>query len=97
MVCHSHIIAYFFGSNAHPGLIHWKLVIHTFVDGHVWFIVGIQANPNNQAVTVLNFFLHATTEHRTPCHIWGNHGVENVLVADYMEGIHGPGSYIWGL
>ena len=67
-----------------------------FIDGHAWYVVGIQVSPNNRAVTVFNLFLHATTEHGTPYHVRGDHGVENVLVADYMEGIRGLGSYIWG-
>jgi len=78
------------------GLIRWKLVIHAFIDGHSRFVVGIQVDPNNRAVTVFDLFLQATAEHGTPHHVRGDHGVENVLVADYMEGTRGLGSYIWG-
>ena len=85
-----------FESHANVGLIRWKLVIHAFVDGHSRFVVGIQVNPNNRAVTVLDLFLRAIAEHGTPHHVRGDHGVENVAVANYMEGSRGPGSYIWG-
>jgi len=78
------------------GLIRWKLVIHAFADGHARFVVGIQVNPNNKAATVFNLFLCATAKHGTPYHVRGDHGVENVLVADYMEDARGPGGYIWG-
>ena len=59
-------------------------------------VVGIQVNPNNRAVTVFDLFLDATKEHGMPYHVRGDHGVENVLVADHMEATRGPGSYIWG-
>ena len=95
-VCHSYAIVFLFGPHMHLGLIRWKLVIHAFADGHVRFVVGIQVNPNNRAVTVFNLFQHATATHGTPHHVRGDHGVENVLVADYMESARGPGSYIWG-
>lgn len=95
MVCLPCIIP-FFRSYAHLGLIRWKLVTHAFADGHARFIVGIQVSPNNRAITVFDLFLHATAEHGTPFHVRGDHGVENVLVANYMEGVRGPGSYIWG-
>ena len=90
------VIVSFFRSHPSLGLIRWKLVIHAFADGHARFIVGIQVSPNNRAVTVFDLFLRATTKHGTPCHVRGDHGVENVLVADYMEDTRGLGSYIWG-
>ena len=96
MVCHLHNFRPCLRSYSYIGLIRWKLVIHAFVDGHSRFVVGIQVSPNNQAATVFNLFLRATAEHGTPFHVRGDHGVENVLVADYMEGIRGPRGYIWG-
>jgi len=68
-----YVIVSFFRSHAGLGLIRWKLVIHAFADGHARFIVGIQVNPNNRAVTVFNLFLRATAEHGTPCHVRGDH------------------------
>lgn len=95
MVCFSHAIVFFLRSHTTLGLIRWKLVIHAFADGNARFVVGIQVNPNNRALTVFNLFLCATAEHGTPYHVRGDHGVENVLVADYMGDTRGPGSYIW--
>ena len=96
MVRVSHAIVLSFRSHSYLGLIRWKLVIHAFIDGHARFVVGIQVNPNNRAITVFDLFLRATAEHGIPYHVRGDHGVENVLVADYMEDIYGPGSYLWG-
>jgi len=87
---------YMWHHDGQHGLIRWKLVIHAFVDGHARFVVGIQVSPNNRAITVFNLFLDAADEHGTPYHVRGDHGVENVLVADYMEATRGLGSYIWG-
>ena len=38
------------------GLIHWKIVIHRFIDGYLQFVHGIQANLNNFATAVLDLF-----------------------------------------
>lgn len=96
MVCFSHVAICISQSYTNLGLIRWKLVIHAFADGHSRFVTGIQVNPNNRAVTVLDLFLQATARHGTPYHVRGDHGVENVLVADHMEAARGLGSYIWG-
>jgi hypothetical protein len=47
---------------------------------------------------VLDLFTHAISLNGLPSRVRGDHGTENVRVADYMEekrGI-GRGSYIWG-
>jgi len=81
-----------------PGLIRWKIVIHGFIDGKTRFIVGLRAHSNNRADTVLLFFLEIIKEHGCPSRLRGDHGVENVRVAEFMEETMGQnrGSYIWG-
>lgn len=81
-----------------PGLIRFKIVIHAFVDGKSRYVVGIQANNNNRAQTVLDLFLSATAIHGVPSRVRGDHGTENLRVAEWMEENHGldRGSYIWG-
>jgi len=80
------------------GLIRWKIVIHAFVDGYSRMVTGIQASNNNRAATVLQLFLAAIQEFRLPSRVRGDHGVENLQVAAYMETERGieRGSYIWG-
>ncbi|KAF7366284.1 hypothetical protein MSAN_00884600 [Mycena sanguinolenta] len=80
------------------GLIRWKIVIHCFIDGWTRFIVGIRASTNNRSTTVLDLFEQAAALHGWPSCVRGDHGVENVKVAERMEQVRGPGrgSYIWG-
>ena len=81
-----------------PGLIKYKIVIHCFIDGHSRFIVGLRVNDNNRASTVLDLFESAIERHGTPSRVRGDHGVENIEVAIWMEQHRGPGrgSYIYG-
>ena len=80
------------------GLIRWGLVIHGFIDGYSRLIVGLRAHDNNRADTVLQLFLEAVHRYRIPSRVRGDHGVENLRVAEFMEEHNGVGrgSYIWG-
>lgn len=80
------------------GLIRWKIVIHAFIDGKTRLVVGIRAHNNNRAESVLNLFLESIQVHGTPSRVRGDHGTENVRVAEWMEENQGGGrgSYIWG-
>ena len=85
-------------TNLPIGLIRWKIVIHAFIDGKTRLVVGIQAHNNNRAATVLTLFLNCISVHGTPSRVRGDHGTENVRVAEWMEENQGRGrgSYIWG-
>ncbi|THH19575.1 hypothetical protein EW146_g1603 [Bondarzewia mesenterica] len=80
------------------GLICWKLVKHCFVDGKTHLVVAIHVNNNNCSTTVLDLFLSAIPDHEIPSRVRGDHGMENVKVAEWMEQNRGTGrgSYIWG-
>ncbi|KAJ3018436.1 hypothetical protein NUW54_g338 [Trametes sanguinea] len=80
------------------GLIHWKLVIHCFVDGYSRHVLGIRVHNNNRASTVLDLFLDCVSTHGVPSRVRGDHGTENLGVAQWMEEHRGTdrGSYIWG-
>lgn len=89
-MCCTHIISL--------GLIRWGIVIHGFTDGYSRLITGLRAHNNNRAQTVLNLFLDAARIYGIPLRVRGDHGVENLYVAAYMDEFRGEGrgSYIWG-
>lgn len=80
------------------GLIRWGIIIHGFIDGYSRLITGLQASDNNRGVTVLALFHRAASVYGVPSRIRGDHGVENILLAAWMEDHRGlrRGSYIWG-
>jgi hypothetical protein len=82
----------------YSGLRRWRIIIHAFIDGYSRFVTGIRANDNNRAATVLALFLEEVLLHGTPRRVRGDHGTENVRVAQWMEETYGweHGAYIWG-
>ncbi len=80
------------------GLICWKIVLHGFIDGYSRLITTMRASNNNHAETVLDVFLDGVQSYGLPSHVWGDHGVENLQVAAFMENHQGTGhrSYIFG-
>lgn len=73
-------------------------MIHGFIDGYSRLITGLQASDNNLAQTVMDVFLAAAEVYGVPSRMPGDHGVENLILAAYMEAVRGTrrGSYIWG-
>lgn len=98
MVAFSVLVHYFALIGVLLALVRFKIVIHCFIDGKSRFIVAIGAHDNNRAQTVLELFLSATASYGVPSRVRGDHGTENVRVAEFMERTNGPnrGSYIWG-
>ena len=74
-------------------LIRWGIVIHGAVDGYSRLPVYLKVASNNQAVTVLNWFLGAIMEYGLPSRIRCDKGGENTLVSQFMlsHPARGPG------
>ena len=73
-------------------------MIHGFIDGYSCLITGLCASDNNFGNTVLDLFLRAAQVYGVLSRLRGDHGIENILVATWMEENRGvrQGSYIWG-
>lgn len=71
---------------------------HAFIDGKSRLVTGVRVSNNNRADTVLDVFTVAVRRHGWPSRMRGDHGVENLQVAQKMEDVKGVGrgSYIWG-
>ena len=70
-------------------LIHWRIVIHGAIDGFSRTIVFLRCSTNNQADTVLAYFLQAIRHYRCPLRIRTDHGTENIFMARWMLEHHG--------
>ena len=64
----------------------------------MFYYSGLRASNNNTGQTVLDLFLQAVRVYGVPNRLRGDHGVENILVAAWIEEFRGTGrgSYIWG-
>lgn len=73
-------------------------MIHGFIDGYSRLITGLRASDNNLAQTVMDVFWAAAQVYGVPSRMRGDHGVENLILAAFMESARGTrrGSYIWG-
>ena len=74
------------------------MVIHCFIDSKSRYVTGIRVSNNNRASTVFDLFQDVIHNHGVPSRVRGDHGTENLMVAQWMEENMGVdrGSYIWG-
>ncbi|XP_076830250.1 uncharacterized protein LOC143476134 [Brachyhypopomus gauderio] len=79
-------------------LIRWRIVLHGGIDGFTRLIVYLSASTNNQACTVLNYFIAAVNEYGLPSRVRSDKGGENIGVAEFMVANRGEGrnSHITG-
>lgn len=83
-------------TNLHQ-LIQWGFVIHGIIDGHSRYIVSLNAAPDNTARTAFQFFEAATQRYGFPHRMRGDHGGENVRIAEVLNNINNnPNAYIFG-
>ena len=79
-------------------LIHWRFILHGFIDGYSRAIVYLKCFNDNLATTVLQCFVLVAQGFGLPSCVRGERGVENVDVALFMIEHRGlnRGSFIAG-
>jgi hypothetical protein len=78
------------------GLAKYKLYVHGFIDGKTRYVTGLRVHNNNRASTIAVLFHEARSIHGTPRRLRGDHGTENIEVAEWVDVHNGLGSYLWG-
>ena len=85
---------YLWHVDGHYKLIHWRLVVHAAIDGFSRTITYIECADNNQAETVLGFFLSGVSRFGLPDCVCSEHGGENTGVWRYTIVTHGHYSFV---
>ena len=63
-------------------------MIHGAIDGFSRTVVYLKCCDNNQALTVLELFVHAVSQFGLPDRVRSNYGGENTEVWKYMIAVH---------
>ena len=70
--------------DGHHKLIRYGIVCHGCIDGFSRTVIYLTSSDNNKACTHLESFLLGTIAYQVPSRVRGDHGGENVLIADWM-------------
>ena len=62
----------------------WRIVIHGGIDGFSRLPVFLKCSDNNEADTVVSYFIEAVSYYGLPLRVRCDRGGENVKVAEYM-------------
>ena len=77
--------------DGHHKLIRWKFVILGAIDGFTRLTTMLKVSTNNRARTAFDAFVGAIREWGVPSRVRTDHGSENVLIAELMVFLRGPG------
>ncbi|KAF5282380.1 hypothetical protein FQR65_LT14316 [Abscondita terminalis] len=89
---------YLWHMDSNHKLTSFRCVFHGCIDGYSRLIIYLKCLPNNTSTSVLNLFKEGVEKYGLPVRVRGDHGTENILVAEHMISQRGinRGSYITG-
>ncbi|XP_031343118.1 uncharacterized protein LOC116177155 [Photinus pyralis] len=89
---------YLWHMDSNHKLTTFRFVFHGCIDGYSRLIIYLKCLPDNTSQSVLNLFKIGVEKFGLPVRVRGDHGTENILVAEYMLNERGinRGSYITG-